>query len=65
MNSNIPIPKWEMPREADLLLQMNIGDSVATKGLSIPKFYEVAKALGMVITCRASEAGEYRVWRVV
>jgi hypothetical protein len=62
---NIPLPKWRMPEEADLLLKMSAGESVPVAGVAVSKCYEVAKALGMIITCRTTESGEYRLWRLL
>jgi hypothetical protein len=54
-----------MPEEADLLLKMSAGESVPVAGVAVSKCYEVAKALGMIITCRTTESGEYRLWRLL
>jgi hypothetical protein len=65
MENQIPIPKWKMPKEADLLLQMSVGGNAPAEGVIVQKCYEIARALGMVITCRAGDDGVYRIWRLL
>ena len=54
-----------MPKEADLLLQMSVGGNAPAEGVIVQKCYEIARALGMVITCRAGDDGVYRIWRLL